>query len=160
MGQQQLLLLVLGIVIVGLAVVVGINAFGENQKRANADALVNDGLRIASDIQAYALKPEQFGGSGGFSNIENITNSSQFFAQQLGYTIGDGDDEYSNVNGEFVISGGGDSDVVITATNNDQSNEVYVTVCGVTSREILTRIDYEGSDGSVAAAPCEEAEDE
>ena len=70
MGQQQLLLLVLGIVIVGLAVVVGINAFGENQKRANADAMVNDGLRIASDIQAYALKPEQFGGSGGFDKID------------------------------------------------------------------------------------------
>ena len=36
MGQQQLLLLVLGIVIVGLAVVVGIQAFGENQKKANS----------------------------------------------------------------------------------------------------------------------------
>ena len=49
MGQQQLLLLVLGIVIVGLAVVVGIQAFSENQKKSNADALVNDAIRIASD---------------------------------------------------------------------------------------------------------------
>ena len=39
MGQQQLLLLVLGIVIVGLAVVVGIQAFSENQRKANADAM-------------------------------------------------------------------------------------------------------------------------
>ena len=50
MGQQQLLLLVLGIVIVGLAVVVGIQAFSENQKKANADATVNDAIRIASEI--------------------------------------------------------------------------------------------------------------
>ena len=57
MGQQQLLLLVLGIVIVGLAVVVGIQAFGENQKKANTDAVVNDAIRIASDAQAWALKP-------------------------------------------------------------------------------------------------------
>jgi len=153
MGQQQLLLLVLGIVIVGLAVVVGINAFGENQKRANADAMVNDGLRIASDIQAYALKPEQFGGSGGFDNIESISDSGDFFQNSLGYAL-NGDEEYNNVNGEYIISGGGGSDLVITATNSDQSNEVYVTVCGVTSSEILTRIDYQGSEGSVDAATC------
>ena len=65
MGQQQLLLLVLGIVIVGLAVVVGIQAFGENQKKANSDALVNDGVRIASDAQAWILKPAAFGGGAG-----------------------------------------------------------------------------------------------
>ena len=62
MGQQQLLLLVLGIVIVGLAVVVGISAFSENRIKASADALVTDGLRIASDVQAWALKPDQLGG--------------------------------------------------------------------------------------------------
>ncbi|HEX9952181.1 MAG TPA: hypothetical protein VGB53_10460, partial [Rubricoccaceae bacterium] len=62
MGQQQLLLLVLGIVVVGLAVVVGIQAFGENQKKANADAITNDVIRIASDAQAWSLKPTAFGG--------------------------------------------------------------------------------------------------
>ena len=59
MGRQ-----LLGVVIVGLAVVVGIQAFGENQKKANADALVNDGVRIASDAQAWALKPAAFGNPG------------------------------------------------------------------------------------------------
>src|SRR5690554_5459445 len=51
MGQQQLLLLVLGIVIVGLAVVVGIQAFGENQKKANSDAPANAGVRSAPTPQ-------------------------------------------------------------------------------------------------------------
>ena len=63
MGQQQLLLLVLGIVIVGLAVVVGIQAFAENQKKANADALVMTSMRIASDAQAWLRKPAAFGGA-------------------------------------------------------------------------------------------------
>ena len=63
MGQQQLLLLVLGIVIVGLAVVVGIQAFSENQKKANADALVMTSMRIASDAQAWLRKPAAFGGA-------------------------------------------------------------------------------------------------
>ena len=62
MGQQQLLLLVLGIVIVGLAVVVGIQAFSENQKKANADALLLTAMRIATDAQAWLQKPEALGG--------------------------------------------------------------------------------------------------
>ena len=41
MGQQQLLLLVLTIVIVGMAVLIGIQAFSQNQKKANIDALTN-----------------------------------------------------------------------------------------------------------------------
>ncbi len=86
MGQQQLLLLVLGTVIVGLAVVVGINAFSENRIKARADALVTDGLRIASDVQAWALKPEQLGGGGGKADAL----SSLFEAgglQALGYPM-------------------------------------------------------------------------
>jgi len=83
MGQQQLLLLVLGIVIVGLAVVVGIQAFNENQRKANADALVSDAIRIGSDIQAWKLKPKAFGGGAEATNWTGIT------FDQLGYETGD-----------------------------------------------------------------------
>ena len=148
MGQQQLLLLVLGIVIVGLAVVVGINAFGENQKRANADALVNDGLRIASDIQAWALKPAQFGGAGGWDSA-NVDAEDNFFRDVLGYQGVNGDGDVNNVNGTIAVEGtGGDSGVQITATNGNQDNLVYVTVCGVRSGDIETAIDFNAVDGS------------
>ena len=151
MGQQQLLLLVLGIVIVGLAVVVGINAFGENQKRANADALVNDGLRIASDLQAYALKPKQFGGSGGFDALESSTLDNDFFRDGLGYTL-DGE-EYKNVNGTFTFETSSDG-ILLQGENTDQSNIVQIRVCGVTSREILTAISYEGAGNVIAPDGC------
>lgn len=146
MGQQQLLLLVLGIVIVGLAVVVGINAFGENQKRANADAMVNDGLRIASDVQAWALKPEQFGGAGGWSGVDV---SGTFFRDEIGYTDVDGED-YVNVNGTFEIGStgsGDDIEVQIRGENTSQDNEVYISVCGVRSGDIFTNIVYEPGAG-------------
>ena len=73
MGQQQLLLLVLGIVIVGLAVVIGIQAFNENKTNSTTDAMSNEIVRIASDIQAWSLKPPAFGGPAegeGFTNVE------------------------------------------------------------------------------------------
>ena len=64
MGQQQLLLLVLATVIVGLATVAGIQAFEQGSKRANQDALTQTAVKIASDMQANAKKPTQFGGQG------------------------------------------------------------------------------------------------
>ncbi len=64
MGQQQLLLLVLGIVIVGIAAVAGIQAFSEGKAGAERDALVADASRVVGDIQAWYYKPKPFGGAG------------------------------------------------------------------------------------------------
>ena len=141
MGQQQLLLLVLGIVIVGLAVVVGIQAFGENQKKANADAITNDVIRIASDAQAWTLKPQAFGGGNGeFTGIE---------FQKLGYEAeGNGAGAvYSNLNANpdtggdgsgFTLSGVGAETVTITGCNAETGNQVVATVTGTSSDEIST----------------------
>ncbi|MCS3648508.1 hypothetical protein [Salinibacter ruber] len=62
MGQQQLLLLVLSTVIVGLATVAGIQAFSENQAQATQDALIQRATSVASDIVAAHNKPTQMGG--------------------------------------------------------------------------------------------------
>lgn len=72
MGQQQLLLLVLGIVIVGLAVVVGIQAFDESSEAAEADALTMDAMRIINAAKAVDAKPAEFGGFD--SSADNWTD--------------------------------------------------------------------------------------
>ena len=135
MGQQQLLLLVLGIVIVGLAVVVGIQAFGENQKKANQDAMVNDGIRIASDAQAWALKPTAFGGGeGDFQDADG-----QVTFAKLGYEETSGD--YVNVNGSFDLTGSTATALLITGTSaNDADQQIFVSVCGLDSGDINTQV--------------------
>ena len=146
MGQQQLLLLVLGIVIVGLAVVVGIQAFSENQKKANADALVNDAIRIASDAQAWKLKPAAFGGGSAVAGWTGMT------LNQLGYEVGDNDStpataagtEYENLNGIFAVTPTA-TDLTILATSYETDgttvlNTVSVTVTGTESDQIATVI--------------------
>lgn len=65
MGQQQLLLLVLGIVIVGLAVVGGIQAFGENQRKFRQDRTQAFMVEIATRAQAWKLTPTALGGGAG-----------------------------------------------------------------------------------------------
>ena len=149
MGQQQLLLLVLGVVIVGLAVVVGINAFSENQKQANADAMVTDALRIASDIQAYAAKPDQFGGGGGWTAVSDSPGDLDF-GDDLGYDE-NGDGDYENPNGTYAIGGsacsGPAGSVFVQGTNDELGNEVCIGIDGLSSSDIETDINYSYSSG-------------
>ncbi len=128
MGQQQLLLLVLGIVIVGLAVVVGIQAFGENQKKANSDAITNDVIRIASDAQAWYLKPQAFGGGNG--TFVGVT------LEKLGYTLGENGAAaaaYGNLNGGYSLASASSTGLVITGCNKAQKNKVVATIAGTTT---------------------------
>jgi hypothetical protein len=64
MGQQQLLLLVLAAVIVGTAVVLGINMFSQNASQANQDAVMQDMMTIVSKAQAWFARPAEMGGGG------------------------------------------------------------------------------------------------
>ncbi len=64
MGTQQLLLIVLGVIIVGIAVVVAISIFGSNAEQANKDAVTQDCLRLAAQAQQYYRKPTMLGGGG------------------------------------------------------------------------------------------------
>jgi hypothetical protein len=64
MGQQQLLLIVLGVIIVGIAVVVGINVFTASSSQANRDAVISDLTNLASMAQQFYRKPTALGGGG------------------------------------------------------------------------------------------------
>lgn len=64
MGQQQLLLIVLGVIIVGIAVVVGINVFTASSVQANIDGLTADAVNLGSMAQQYYRKPTALGGGG------------------------------------------------------------------------------------------------
>jgi hypothetical protein len=64
MGQQQLLLIVLGVIIVGIAIVVGINLFNANAEESAIDTAVSEGVNLGAMAQQYFKKPEALGGGG------------------------------------------------------------------------------------------------
>jgi len=64
MGQQQLLLIVLGVIIVGIAVVVGINLFNANAEESAKDGVVSDCTNLGAMAQQFYKKPESMGGGG------------------------------------------------------------------------------------------------
>jgi hypothetical protein len=79
MGQQQLLLIVLGVIIVGIAIVVGINLFNANAEESAIDTIVSEGTNIGALAQQYYKKPVALGGGGnlftGFVIPERLANS-------------------------------------------------------------------------------------
>jgi hypothetical protein len=140
MGQQQLLLLVLATVIVGLATVAGINAFEQNQKQSTADAMTQEALRIASDVQAHVLKPDQFGGGTALTDVtlDDLPqyDSDPYEGPNANYTIGG-----NSGPGDFdsdACAGGGDSQV--KAYNSDSDISVCVDISGTQSDDLDTGI--------------------
>jgi len=114
MGQQQLLLLVLATVIVGLATVAGIQAFEQGSVRANQDALTQTAVKIASDIQAKAKEPSQFGGYDG----DLSTASGSVTLDALGYNTSS--NLYDAADGKCGISSGGDNSGSVSFSNGGE----------------------------------------
>ena len=65
MGQQQLLLLVLSTVIVGLAVLAGILIFQEKSRQNQADEVVNRNVTIAQEAINWRARARMYGGNQG-----------------------------------------------------------------------------------------------
>lgn len=64
MGQQQLLLIVIGVIIVGIAIVVGIQLASTSAQSGNRDAVIADLNNIGAYAQQYYRKPTTMGGGG------------------------------------------------------------------------------------------------
>ncbi|MFQ5636842.1 MAG: hypothetical protein ACE5IR_02465 [bacterium] len=82
MGQQQLLLVTLSAIVVGISVFIGIHIFMSGSAQSNQDAVVHDLLTIATRAQEYYRRPVMLGGGGfSYANLttpEDIKNRLNF----------------------------------------------------------------------------------
>jgi len=123
-GQQQLLLILLGILLVGVAIFVGINPFRANaieSKRAN---VTNELVNLASLAQQYYMKPKALGGGA-----RSFT----------GWRVPD--ELVTTANGHFTATVFADSVVILgigneVVTNND-SIKVQLTVRPTSFRTVI-----------------------
>ena len=65
MGQQQLLLVILTVIIVGIAIAAGMTMFTAQSVQANKDAIINDLNNIAAHAYQYRLRPKSMNGGAG-----------------------------------------------------------------------------------------------
>jgi len=61
-GQQQILLIVLGLVVIGIAVAVGMSLFRAHAISAKRDLLTNETIDMAAQAIAYYKRAKEFGG--------------------------------------------------------------------------------------------------
>ena len=155
MGQQQLILLVLATVIVGVAIVVGIRAFTENSVKSVADAMTQESVKIANDLQAWKKKPAPFGGQTGAAKSDPADFSGLASVKDLGYTEAGGVLKYETLNGcyEIIPEAGG---ATIKGFNGGENVATLVTVSGMTDTSIEQTADYPklGDAGTADATSC------
>ncbi len=64
MGQQQLLLIVLGVIVVGIAITMGIVLFRQHAIDSKRAIVTNECVSMAEMAIGYYKKPKSFGGGG------------------------------------------------------------------------------------------------
>jgi hypothetical protein len=135
MGQQQLLLIVLGVIIVGIAIVVGINLFNANAETSTQDSIVSQGTNLGAMAQQYYKKPIALGGGGNsFTNGPNNTDFEDYF-NSLPANLRTSTDASWGI----AVS---DSQVVFTATPLDDAYAAnWTVITTVTPTQITSQVD-------------------
>lgn len=119
MGSQQLLLIVVGVVLIGIMIAVGMSMFKDQTASTNRDSISNDLQHFAVQAQKYYRRPSVLGG-GAYSFI--------------GLTFAKISKNATNPNGDYVFTpdAGGSGFVKITGTGyntgSDESTPVQLQV--------------------------------
>jgi hypothetical protein len=117
MGQQQLLLIVLGVIVVGIAIAAGMGLFSSSKESSIKDELVAQNMAIAANAQQYYVKPLSM--AGGNQSFLNYGTGSATLGK-LAYTT----------NGTYAVGAGTAASITVTATpkNTDFTWKVTTTV--------------------------------
>lgn len=102
MGQQQLLLILLGIVVIAIAVAMGISLFRAHAISSKRDILTNETIDMAAQAIGYYKRAREFGGGG-----------KSFIGWQIPPQL------QNTVNGSYVIDAINKDEVVIIATGTE-----------------------------------------
>lgn len=122
MGQQQLLLIVLGIIIVGITIIVGISMFKTHAVDSKRNNIINDLLHLASEAQKYYRIPISLGGG-----------SQKFTGWEIPKKL------RTNADGSFTVVVS-ESDIVLTGIGNEvvTGNDPVEVIITVTSDTYTT----------------------
>ncbi len=105
MGQQQLLLIILGVIIVGIAVAVGITMFQDNAVDQNRSAVIADLTTLSAKGQQYYAKPTTLGGGG--NSFVGLTADAAGLALLASTAFTD------NANGAYTIKTAGTATTLV-----------------------------------------------
>lgn len=124
MGQQQLLMIILGIIVIGIAITIGISLFRANAIDRKREILINESNNLGSIAIAYFKKPIMMGGGG-----------KKFTGWTIPSTM------TRTVNGSYIAQVSKDSIVIIgTGTEVITEKDSIKIQTVITSNKIYSRI--------------------
>jgi hypothetical protein len=128
-GSQQLLLIIVGTIVMGIMILVGISLFIDHTSATNRDAVSNDLIHAASMAQAYQRRPVILGGGGG-----------SFVGFDLRTAMG-----LSNENGSYSVFGAPTDSVLVleglgSQPGYDANAPVKVSVKVYSSRTVVNEV--------------------
>ena len=139
MGQQQLLLIILGVIIVGIAVAVGITMFQDNAVDQNRNMVIADLQNLAAKAQQYYAKPTTLGGGG---NTFTPT-VAPLTADAAGLAVLAGTAFTNNANGTYTLTAVGAASITLhgegKTAQSDNTLPKYDLVVGPTTT-VLTKV--------------------
>ncbi|MBS3742547.1 MAG: hypothetical protein KGY74_10540, partial [Candidatus Cloacimonetes bacterium] len=126
MGTQQILLIVLSVIIVGIAVAVGITMFQSQAVNQNRQAIIADMNNMASEAMAYYKTPTSHGGAGSPSgwNATDVTLGD--LESWLSYKDWTSATDFETDNGYYALSTTTDS-LVISGVGTEDGNAGSIT---------------------------------
>ena len=133
MGQQQLLLVILVTIIVGIATVVAINIFGTAADEANRDAVRQDLLAASAQAQGVWARPTLMGGAGRDFNDNTAITPAELLSRLNIPGSATEDAELGNIvvndNGTYSISIQGASELTIEGDPASGGDVITAIVC-------------------------------
>jgi len=137
MGTQQLILLVLGVIIIGISIAIGIAMFNNHLVKSSRMAVIGDLTALASVAASYYKTPDDMGGGAGTWDVDLL-------GPNLGYIYNPSTNSIFTVNGIYTFSSSGDILTILgTGTeigSNDSTNvQVSITLTGESS-ELTTTV--------------------
>ncbi|HTY37177.1 MAG TPA: hypothetical protein VMH23_08695 [Bacteroidota bacterium] len=112
MGQQQFLLVIVGVIIVGLAIAIGISLFSAQSVSSNRDAMMNDLNHLAMVAYQFRISLRSMGGGEGDFSTFVIPTQMRV-----------------NNNGSYMVANAQPSTLTIHAiSTTDASNSITVTI--------------------------------
>jgi hypothetical protein len=132
MGQQQLLLVILVTIIVGIATVVAINIFGTAADQANRDAVRQDLMAAAVQAQGVWARPAMMNGADRDFQTYVSNNSVGELLELLNIpsnTFDGSSGTLENENGSYVLAQPGAADELqITATPSSGGDAIIMNL--------------------------------
>ncbi len=123
MGTQQILLIVLSVVIVGIAIAVGITMFNTQAKNSARQAIISDMTNFAASTMAYYRTPASQGGSGYGSTNWDADHIAEYVG--IGYNSGGSGGYYLETdNAKYNISSVTSSQVIFQSIPNEGQLDV------------------------------------